>query len=129
MQRYTYRANNSGGYWWLSRENWEALENMGWTVNWGENYYCGSTYSWNKPPSYPMSKCEDVKKCNGHRRFNSPKDMKEDDLYMGAYATTASKEFLSMQCAIAEFEFATGMNYEDEGCPCCGQPHYISEGT
>ena len=29
-----YRANNSGGYWWLSENDWRALENSGWVVNW-----------------------------------------------------------------------------------------------
>lgn len=29
-----YRANNSGGSWWLTDENWYALEAAGWDVEW-----------------------------------------------------------------------------------------------
>jgi hypothetical protein len=32
----TYRANNSGGYWWLTEENWHDLESAGWDVEWDE---------------------------------------------------------------------------------------------
>lgn len=26
------------------------------------------------------------------------------------------------------FETATGLGPDDEGCPCCGSPHYFYEG-
>ena len=29
-----YSHNNSGGEWWLTDENWQALEKAGWKVNW-----------------------------------------------------------------------------------------------
>jgi len=32
----TYSSNNSGGRWWLTDEDWVALENAGWAVEW----YC-----------------------------------------------------------------------------------------
>lgn len=36
-----YKANNSGGSWWLADEDWRALEKAGWTVEWFRNdpYY------------------------------------------------------------------------------------------
>lgn len=27
-----YHTNNSGGFWWLKKEEWKALEKAGWTV-------------------------------------------------------------------------------------------------
>jgi hypothetical protein len=32
--RVEYSSNNSGGNWWLSDEDWKALENAGWNVQW-----------------------------------------------------------------------------------------------
>jgi hypothetical protein len=32
-----YRSNNSGGSWWLTDENWKALEAAGWEVDWYAN--------------------------------------------------------------------------------------------
>lgn len=32
-----YRSNNSGGNWWLTDENWLALEKAGWKVAWVGN--------------------------------------------------------------------------------------------
>jgi hypothetical protein len=29
-----YTTNNSGGSWWLSEEDWKALEAAGWKVEW-----------------------------------------------------------------------------------------------
>lgn len=31
-----YSSNNSGGSWWLSDDDWKALEKAGWAVNWKE---------------------------------------------------------------------------------------------
>lgn len=33
-RRIQYSANNSGGTWWLSLEDWKALEEAGWLVQW-----------------------------------------------------------------------------------------------
>ena len=32
--RVRYESNNSGGSWWLSDEDWKALEAAGWKVDW-----------------------------------------------------------------------------------------------
>jgi hypothetical protein len=40
----TYDSNNSGGSWWLSDENWRALEAGGWTVHWAKDNQYQSRY-------------------------------------------------------------------------------------
>ncbi|UJQ86845.1 hypothetical protein PQE16_gp55 [Arthrobacter phage Reedo] len=49
------------------------------------------------------------------------------DRFLGALATAATRTGLSLDDAIAEWERVTGERAEDEGCDCCGQPHYFSE--
>ena len=39
---FKYSANNSGGSWWLSDDNWKALEEAGWTVDWYETSFLGA---------------------------------------------------------------------------------------
>jgi len=34
MTKIIYSSNNSGGHWWLEDEDWKALEEAGWTVEW-----------------------------------------------------------------------------------------------
>ena len=34
MGKLEYSSNNSGGGWWLKDEDWLALEEAGWTVEW-----------------------------------------------------------------------------------------------
>lgn len=34
MKYVEYNSNNSGGRWWLSDEDWKALEAAGWKVEW-----------------------------------------------------------------------------------------------
>lgn len=76
-----YSANNSGGHWWLSDEQWKDLEDAGWVVNWTEG------------------------------RF------------LGALATSATRECMSEKVAIAEWETITGEDSNEQGCSCCGRPH------
>lgn len=37
MVKVRYCSNNSGGAWWLTDEDWLALEAAGWTVVWVKN--------------------------------------------------------------------------------------------
>jgi hypothetical protein len=37
-----YSSNNSGGNWWLSDEDWIALEKAGWKVKWEEYRFLGA---------------------------------------------------------------------------------------
>jgi hypothetical protein len=48
---------------------------------------------------------------------------KGTERWLSALATSAEKELGSLQDAITELEFATGANFSDEGCNCCGPPH------
>jgi len=47
--------------------------------------------------------------------------------WLGALATSATREGLSMDEAIAEFEQVTGQDAYDMGCSCCGNPHNFYE--
>lgn len=49
----------------------------------------------------------------------------EGDRFLGALASEASKDFPSLREGIVEWERITDQNADDEGCPCCGQPHYF----
>jgi hypothetical protein len=47
--------------------------------------------------------------------------------FLGALATTATKEFASRDEAITEWERITGQDAWDGGCSCCGNPHDFEE--
>lgn len=90
-----YSSNNSGGSWWLSDEDWLALEKAGWNVEWVKDqvHY---------------------------------KDMVRDGRWLGALATSATREGLNLGSAISEWEYITGETSNDLGCSCCGSPHSFS---
>lgn len=94
-----YSSNNSGGSWWLSDEDWLALEAAGWEVAWCRNR-------------------------NGE--FFKPGD---DGRWLGALATSATRKGLPLREAADEWERITGQSATDAGCPCCGQPHSFTEYT
>lgn len=50
-----------------------------------------------------------------------------DGRFLGALATSAYREGLSLDDAIEEWERVTGERASDEGCDCCGAPHYFFE--
>lgn len=52
----------------------------------------------------------------------------KNENWLGALATSASKDFPDMDSAIREFEEITGHDANDEGCECCGPPHSFYEG-
>lgn len=43
MTDVTYSTNNSGGYWWLSDDDWRALEAAGWEVAWTAKPFLGAS--------------------------------------------------------------------------------------
>lgn len=53
--------------------------------------------------------------------------MTDKDLFLRSYAYVATKEFSDIELAIEEFQKITGLDYYDQGCPCCGAPHSIWE--
>jgi len=40
-------------------------------------------------------------------------------------ASSAEKEFSSIEQAIREWEEITGLDSEESGCWCCGEPHHF----
>jgi hypothetical protein len=88
-----YSANNSGGNWWVTDDDWRALERAGWTVEWF------------KDDPYMSKTCD------------------HDGRNIGALAWSATREAMSMGAAMAEFAAVTGQDPEEEGCECCGRPH------
>lgn len=93
MVKVEYSSNNSGGSWWLTDEDWKALEEAGWKVDWVKDrkdqlFGGGSSGRW-----------------------------------LGALATSASIEVEDPVEAIRQFEQITGQDTSDEGCNCCGPPH------
>jgi len=95
--RVEYSSNNSGGSWWLKDDHWKKLEAAGWKVAWRKD----STDKWGKAD--------------------------KDGRWLGALATSASRDGLSLREAAAEWERVTGMSATDAGCACCGQPHNFTE--
>lgn len=123
-----YSSNNSGGRWWLTDAQWKALERAGWEVEWGGVYFCHSGYRTAQPPVGKPMPCATRNECRGHRRCDSAKEAeKTNQRFIGALATRATRRGLSYEKAIAEWERITGENADDEGCPCCGAPHYFIE--
>ena len=124
--RVEYSSNNSGGGWWLKDEDWKKLEKAGWVVEWGGSYFCGQKYSFGSKKKPDVKPCNNPEKCPGHRKFESWKEMGEEDRWLGCLANHATKDFPSLQRAIKEFEDITGQDASDEGCNCCGAPHSFS---
>lgn len=52
---------------------------------------------------------------------------KQSDRWLNALAMEASREGLSHDDAVAEWESITGEDPYEEGCSCCGCPHYFSD--
>lgn len=101
--RLEYSTNNSGGSWWLNDADWLALEAAGWDIEWYEDR--------------EDRKMLDRMKPGQKQRF------------LGALAGGASKQVSTTNeanDAITEFERVTGQNVDDEGCNCCGRPHYFT---
>lgn len=98
-----YSSNNSGGEWWLSTEDWEALENAGWNVHWVDEK--GHT------------------RVSFHEKLLEPCEKIPGAEWLGAAATSCAKEFDDPTDAIPEWESVTGAHAGDYGCSCCGPPH------
>lgn len=93
-----YHSNNSGGSWWLTDEDWKALEAAGWKVEWYKDR-----------PNVLM----DSERSEGR--------------FLGALASSAKRYGLDLRRAIEEWETITGESSNDLGCSCCGTPHYFTE--
>jgi hypothetical protein len=114
----TYRPNNSGGSWWLSTADYEALEAAGWGVTWA---YTERREWFHKPGEFydatnirRYDESDDVTFSNGRTPGLS---------WLGAEAGQAAKRFDSVRDGIAEWERITGQDAGAIGCTCCGPPH------
>ena len=99
-----YTSNNSGGRWWLSDEDWIALEQAGWNVNWMGPKKSGSLF---------------------HGKGKSFKEA-DKNRWLDAVAREATKDFPFAELAIREWESITHQSATDEGCNCCGPPHMFN---
>lgn len=93
--RVTYTSNNSGGSWWLNDQDWKALEDSGWVVDWFSN------------------------------RSNEYRTVDGSGRWLGGLAAKAYIEGLTLGDAILLWEDVTGENSADLGCSCCGAPHFF----
>ena len=101
MKTYTFSENNSGGSWWLSRENYDALMEKGWKY---------------EPSEYDIKQNHDTQSFMNSQTDNVP--------YGWRHGLTG--EFESIREAVESFELATGKDFFDQGCNCCGAPFSIS---
>jgi hypothetical protein len=118
-----YKSNNSGGRWWLTDDQWKALEKAGWVIAWMTHgcRYVGRDCERNTdgtPKLYPIGELTEQP---GVGRAD------EDGRWLGALATEAYRSGLSMREAVDEWIRITGENPLDAGCPCCGNPHTFTE--
>lgn len=97
--------NNSGGGWWLSDEDWHNLAKAGWVVDWASDW-ANSDDDW--------------------KRRAVQQDEHGVWRNMDALAHHAKRYGVSLRVAEAEFRDITGQDPDEEGCECCGQPHYMS---
>ena len=127
-ERLEYSSNNSGGEWWLTHKDWKAMDDHGWTVEWGGMWFCGSGMNMSTAgdPTYPFEPCADGK-CTGHPRHLNYEEAvdacERGDCFLDAVATAAYIITTNSEQTIREWEDYTGQNAEDSGCDCCGPPH------
>lgn len=107
-----YSSNNSGGDWWLSKDDWDALEAAGWNVHW---YQSKDWADKTTPSQYSDDPAELLRKVEPRGPF-----------FLGAWAKSCAKEFGTPAEGIEEFERVANQNASDEGCNCCGPPHEFS---
>ena len=101
-----YVSNNSGGVWWLTTQDWERLEEQGWTVHWENRRDHLNGYSHNfdlntYPTLFPRT----------------------GDTFLRAEARSAAIETDDPMDAVTGWTAATGEYPYSEGCACCGRPH------
>jgi hypothetical protein len=92
-----YSSNNSGGSWWLSDDDWKALEKDGWDVEW----------------------CADTETLAATLAD-------ENGRFLGALAISATLSTNDPEDGVESWETVTGEDSTDQGCGCCGSPHSFS---
>ncbi len=115
-----YSSNNSGGYWWLTDEDWFALEDAGWIVHWEHPHEQAHGDIVHEPTQYTFS---------GHDHSYSDELIaverpdRDSERSLGALATSAVLQTTDPEAGIAQWEAITGQSSLEEGCNCCGEPH------
>ena len=99
MQLVIYDSNNSGGGWWLSDENWQALEQAGWKVFWHRD-----------DPDEKFAHAD------------------SDGRWLGGLARSAAVVRPTFREALSEFAAVAEQDPYAEGCNCCGSPHSFQAG-
>lgn len=150
----SYDSNNSGGRWWLKDEDWKALEDAGWHVDWiivTHKTKYGDYTSAESGRMYPSTRKEMRKRAVigkprwdpdstdnmvvavAHSYEDAVMIRGEHGDYMGALAVSAHKAGDNPNALVYEFESITGQSASAKGCPCCGPPHsfewYDDDGT
>lgn len=103
MKTYEFSENNSGGSWWLNREDYDALMADGWRYELPDGLK-------DHDPIIP---------------FEEPWG-EEDDTVPYGWRHYLVREAESLKEAVESFERATGRDFFSEGCNCCGAPFSIS---
>lgn len=99
-----YSSNNSGGSWWLTDEDWKALEKSGWDVHWAKDTNDGILRK-------------------GEERWLGALATSASFTVEAVDMTSAFKQ------AVDSWRTATGANPGAQGCNCCGSPHSFSGKT
>lgn len=105
-----YDPNNSGGRWWLTEEDYVALEEYGWTVHWAHEN--------GKAPFGGVSA-----NIYDYDELLIPIQRNKDLRYLGSVAGTCAKRFDTAEEGVREWEDITGQRAGEVGCNCCGRPH------
>lgn len=131
-----YDSNNSGGSWWLSDDDWRALEAAGWKVAWASlEFLYTDDYRAYVLDDDGTPKLVPIGEGNSRCGFSDARvDENGDYRSLGALARRAYKpNCTDIRAAADEWERITGKSALDAGCPCCGQPHtftaYDADGT
>ena len=98
--KYEFSENNSGGSWWLSKRQYEALFQAGWKL--------------------------DPKKEEAYGKYESNSLNTKDVPYSWRHSLYFEAD--SMREAVESWEAATGADFFEEGCNCCGAPFSMSGG-
>ena len=119
-----YAPNNSGGDWWLSDDDWRALEKAGWIVAWAGLEFLYDEKGQYVRDEYGIPKLVPVGQGSSRFVSFSKPDASGEYRYLGALAKYAFKpDCEHIHEAVSEFERVTGACATDAGCPCCGVPH------
>jgi hypothetical protein len=131
-----YDSNNSGGGWWLKDEDWQALEDAGWTVHWciQTNEYGTPSFQGGRVYSdSPLDKLKrpEVGPTEGWKKTyeillvpqSYDEAVENGARWLGGLAMSCAKAGEDPNELVREWERITGQNAADQGCNCCGPPH------